>query len=102
VVVGTYSKAKKTVNTNPPTPAASWTKYREYLNSNNKFYKGNDANNIVLLSFEVNSKGRPGNIKVVKGLTKAENDEAIRLVKEGPNWVRHSPSNAKVELSVEF
>lgn len=102
VVVAGYGKAKKTVNTNPPTPADSWVKYREYLNSNNKFYKGNEANKTVLLSFEVNSKGRPGNIKVIKGLSKAENDEAIRLVKEGPNWVRHSSSSFNVELSVEF
>ncbi|WP_199136229.1 carboxypeptidase-like regulatory domain-containing protein [Pedobacter sp. ASV12] len=86
----------------PPTPAESWAKYREYLNSNNKLYKGAVANRMVLLSFEVDAKGRPSHIKVVKGLTKAEDDEAIRLVKEGPNWVRHHPSDSKVELSIEF
>lgn len=102
VVVTGYGNAKRTVNTNPPTPIESWAKYREYLNSNNRLYKGDVANRTVLLSFEVSAKGKPGNIKVVRGLTKAENDEAIRLVKEGPNWLRHSPSNAKVELSVEF
>ncbi|MEE1946184.1 carboxypeptidase-like regulatory domain-containing protein [Pedobacter sp. KR3-3] len=85
-----------------PTPVDSWAKYREYLNNNNKLYKGTVANRNVLLSFEVDTKGRPSNIKVVKGLTKAEDDEAIRLVKEGPNWVRHHPSDSKVELSIEF
>lgn len=86
----------------PPTPAEGWGKYREYLNSNNKLYKGTAANRNVWLSFVVDAKGRPSNIKVVKGLTKAEDDEAIRLVKEGANWVRHHSSDSKVELSIEF
>lgn len=85
-----------------PTPADGWAKYREYLNSNNKLYKGTVANRNVLLSFEVDAKGRPSNIKVVRGLTKAEDDEAIRLVKQGPSWVRHRPSDSKAELSIEF
>ncbi|MCD7935952.1 MAG: energy transducer TonB [Tannerellaceae bacterium] len=40
----------------------------------------------VTVSFKVNPTGRPYNIRVVKGLCESLDNEAVRLVREGPDW----------------
>ncbi|HVG17223.1 MAG TPA: hypothetical protein VM935_19780 [Chitinophagaceae bacterium] len=42
----------------------------------------------VQLSFDVNRKGQPVNIKVEKSLCKSCDEEAVRLLKEGPGWIQ--------------
>lgn len=102
VMVVSAGKAKRSTANTSLVPSEGWDKYKNYLNSNNKLLKGATSGKAVLLSFEIDSNGKPNAIKVVKGLSQAENEEAIRLVKEGPTWVRQSRSESKVELSIEF
>ncbi|MCC8154130.1 MAG: energy transducer TonB [Tannerellaceae bacterium] len=40
----------------------------------------------VTLSFRVNPTGRPYDIQVIKGLCSTLDQEAVRLVREGPDW----------------
>ncbi|MCD8042070.1 MAG: energy transducer TonB [Tannerellaceae bacterium] len=40
----------------------------------------------VTVSFRVNPAGRPYDIRVVKGLCESLDNEAVRLVREGPDW----------------
>jgi len=40
----------------------------------------------VTVSFRVNPAGRPYDVRVVKGLCESLDNEAVRLVREGPNW----------------
>lgn len=53
----------------------------------------------VLLEFSVDDEGNPYNIVVEYGFCGASDDEAVRLLKEGPRW---TPSNVRGQLRVEF
>lgn len=99
MVVG-YGTYKNT----SPIPFEGWSSFSKYLADNNKLLKnGATANGkLVKLTFKVQKNGRPSNIKIVQGLTKATNDEAIRLINEGPNWTLPSTSSNTVELSIKF
>ena len=54
----------------------------------------------VQLSFDVNSKGEPVNITVVKSLCNKCDEEAIRLLKEGPKWKKKK--NKKGSVTIRF
>lgn len=44
------------------------------------------ANGKVVLVFQVGSNGRPDSIRVKKSLCPSADEEAIRLIEEGPDW----------------
>lgn len=68
-------------------PSGGWDLYNQYLKMNLQKPSNEPLlSGPVLLSLDVNKNGMVSNIQVVKGLTKAYNAEAIRLVKEGPVW----------------
>jgi len=68
-------------------PVPGWDIYRKYLEDNIR-KPANDPNisGSVLLSFELDDKGKPVKLHILKGLTEACDAEAIRLVKDGPAW----------------
>lgn len=72
-----------------PEPADGWYNYDIYLSNNLKApddIKSNKISGEVDLSFEVNKNGAPVNIKIEKSLCSSCDEEAIRLVKDGPKW----------------
>ncbi|MFZ9387642.1 MAG: carboxypeptidase-like regulatory domain-containing protein [Chitinophagaceae bacterium] len=89
-----------------PTPLAGWEKYDSYLANNLNypagFKSGSAGNGIVELSLEVDKSGRPNKIKIEKSLCPVCDQEAIRLVKEGPNWKRGSDKNSRTRLIINF
>lgn len=77
-------------------PAIGWAKFETYLLENNKLLKNKQlTGSSVQLSFLVQQNNRPTAIKVVSGLTKEENDEAIRLLSSGPDW-KFNPGASEV------
>lgn len=68
-------------------PVQGWDIYRKYIEDNLR-KPANDPkiSGLVLLSFEIDDKGKPVNFQILKGLTEACDAEAIRLIKEGPVW----------------
>ncbi len=66
------------------TPSIGWTKYEQYLRDSVRYQSALRA--LVQLSFTVNAQGRPQEIKVTDGLCLPCNTEAIRLLKDGPDW----------------
>ena len=83
-------------------PVGGWQRFDEYLKANNKLFKEGAVQKYVTLSFEVKKDGRTKNVKIINGLGKAENDEAIRLVKEGPNWILQKNTNRTASISIKF
>lgn len=77
-----------------PEPADGWDYYDTYLVNNLNVpdtyerKRSELSGGEVELSFEVNRQGEPINIKVEKSLCDQCDQEAIRLVKEGPKWKR--------------
>ena len=105
VVVG-YSTKKKT-GPRPITiidtlePAEGWTSYNDYIVSNLKSPEDLHMKPIsgeVELSFDINKDGEPVNIAVVKSLCDKCDDEAIRLLKEGPKWKKKKKGKGKIAI----
>jgi hypothetical protein len=96
------------VQNNTGTPAAKshplegWDHYYMYITNNSKFKGEPRVGKSVELSFNVDTAGRAQNIKVTVGIARKFNNEAIRLVKEGPRWLKPEQANAKITLKIDF
>jgi TonB family protein len=55
----------------------------------------------VEVSFEVDKNGEPVNIKVEKSLCGKCDEEAIRLIKDGPKWKRKD-RKLRTRITVPF
>lgn len=83
-------------------PAEGWTNFDDYIAGNLKVpdeLKVKPVNKgEVELSFDVNQKGEPVNIAVTKSLCTKCDEEAIRLLKQGPKWKKKKNNKGKVTI----
>ncbi len=88
-----------------PEPADGWDNYDTYivnnLNPPEEIKSKQNAGGQVEVSFEVDKNGNPVNVKVEKSLCKKCDDEAIRLIKEGPKWKRNA-KKGRTTVTVPF
>jgi CarboxypepD_reg-like domain/Gram-negative bacterial TonB protein C-terminal len=89
-----------------PVPADGWENYDTYLSNNlvmPEEYRNKPSTTAtaVEVSFEVDAKGEPVNIRVEKSLCDKCDKEAIRLVKEGPKWKRNA-RNGRTTVTIPF
>jgi macrodomain Ter protein organizer (MatP/YcbG family) len=82
------------------TPAGGWVNLDSYLNDHNKLRGTGDK--LVELSFLVDSEGKPADLKVTKGINKEFDEEAVRLIKEGPKWEQPKNKESRVSYTVSF
>jgi hypothetical protein len=81
-------------------PAEGWGYFDDYIASNIKSPDKLNSKPIsgeVELSFEVNKKGEPINITVTQSLCEKCDEEAVRLLKEGPKWKKKA-KKGKVKI----
>lgn len=76
--------------------------YDTYLMNNNRISQQPVLNREVQLSFEVTKGGEATNITVIKSAGKALDEEAIRLVKEGPKLKPDNGNGTKKRVVVRF
>lgn len=72
-----------------PEPVDGFRKFRKYVRQNLRYPESAKQASIrgkVELSFAIDRNGRPLDIKVEKSLAYGCDEEAIRLLKEGPGW----------------
>lgn len=106
VVVGYGVKKKQNVtgsvsSTMQPQPAEGWQHFEEYVQKNRKGageLSPQGLKGSVTLSFEVSRKGRPSDIKVDSSLSPSYDEEAVRLLRQGPKWKRVKDSRGKVTI----
>ena len=72
--------------TDLPEPENGWLLFNEYLRNKLTEKKETLKRGTVILEFNINNINRPSMIKVIKSLTPECNEEAIRLLKDGPRW----------------
>ena len=88
-----------------PEPADGWTNYDTYI-ANNLNMPGNQETRSlkgqVELSFEVDKDGDPVNIKVERSLCQKCDEEAIRLVKQGPKWKMKNKKTNRATVVIPF
>lgn len=102
----TSSRLKRFVKLEEPEPADGWSNYEVYLANNlnipDNLEKGESNRGQVSVSFEVNQNGDPVNIQVEKSLCQKCDDEAIRVVKQGPKWKKKNNKNRRVTINIPF
>jgi TonB family protein len=87
-------------------PEVGWGNYNTYVANNIQIpdnVRPKNTRSDVELSFDIDKTGQPINIKVTRSSQCKECDEeAIRLLKEGPKWKRKGKkSKATVSISVD-
>lgn len=95
VVITGYGTQKKATEKYPRViidtlePEEGYVNFGDYVANNLKMpeeIRNKPASGEVQLSFDVDKDGQPTNITVVKSLCQKCDEEAIRLLKEGPKW----------------
>jgi TonB family protein len=108
IVVG-YSNQKKPAEKYPHVvidtlePAEGYVQFDDYIANNLKTpeeLKTKTITGEVQLSFDVDKEGQATNITVVKSLCQKCDEEAIRLLKEGPKWKKGK--NKKGKITIKF
>jgi TonB family protein len=103
---GTEKKAKERypkVTIDTLEPAEGYVNFDDYVANNLKVPEELRTKTIsgeVQLSFDVDKNGQPTNIAVVKSLCQKCDEEAIRLLKEGPKWKKKK--NQKGKITIKF
>lgn len=83
-------------------PDGGWDKWARYIRRNNKFNKEPFLNRQVELSFRIGADGKATDMKVLDGIDEAHDQEAKRLVLEGPKWTVPANPTDRVNLSIAF
>jgi len=89
-----------------PEPAVGWSNYDTYVANNFNIpneIRTRNAGDEIELSFQVDKSGQPTDIKITRTSQCPECDqEAIRLLKEGPKWKRRGKkSKTSVVIAVD-
>ena len=80
-------------------PAIGWNAYNKYLHIN----AGDGNRGKVTVAFQVDTRGKPMNIRVIKGLNEEVNRRAIKLIYDGARWEGEGiGSNEEVKVNVYF
>lgn len=91
-------------------PADGWDKYSTYVLNNLRTPDINDKRRFsesqlqkeVELSFDVNPDGSIANVKVERSNCSTCNNEAIRLIKDGPKWKSKTGKKERARFTVQF
>lgn len=96
------SLSKNKVAEIKPEPIGGMKEYKKYIEQNLVRPSDPSCQKIkgkVVLQFSVNTSGHPQNITVKKSLCPSLDQEAIRLLKDGPKW---KAGNTTAEIEVKF
>lgn len=103
-VSSVYDKSfsKNKVSKITPEPIGGMQEYQKYIERNLVRPSDSSCEKItgkVILQLSVNTSGHPQNITVKKSLCPSLDQEAIRLLKDGPKW---KAGNTTAEIEVKF
>lgn len=91
----------KVESRNSAQPSGGWDKFRTYLIKTNRFSTETATGQSAEFKFGIRN-GRPVNIAVVKGVSKNYDEEAIRLIKNGPGWKLSDPAHSETSIVLKF
>ena len=104
------SAMKKEITEMESEPADGWNNYSKYVVNNLRLEDINEKRKFgetqmekeVEVSFDVNPDGSIANIKVERSTCSTCNQEAIRLIKEGPKWKSKTGKKERARFTVQF
>jgi len=88
-------------------PADGWKNYSTYIVNNLReadlnLKKQSTEKKEVEVSFDVNPDGSLANLKVERSSCNTCNNEAIRIIKEGPKWKSKTGKKERARLTIQF
>ena len=84
-------------------PVAGWDKYNDYLDKNKRVDSAHTAiKGEVIVSFWVGRGGKLSDFTIERSLDPTLDAEAIRLIKEGPEWKLEKGKKARARAIVTF
>jgi TonB family protein len=108
-VTGYAQKSKSPGEMTSPKPVDGSRNYKKYLKENTIYPSAaieNKIEGVILLEFIVDSNGNLKDFRIARGLGFGLDEEAIRLVKNGPKWhpgfIDGYPNIQKVILKIPF
>ncbi|GEM_PF-3790275 len=93
------SMSRHSLKTSSPRPVSGNEAYQQYLTDSLRYAPAMEAG-IVTLQFIINTQGRPQQIRVIRSLNQLADQEAIRLLNEGPDW--NGTAGIPTTLSIPF
>ena len=87
-----------------PKPIGGFDAFEKYIRENQKFPAGHSGTDraVVVLKFSISENNRPSNILVLKSPGDDFSDEAIRLLKKGPDWSRATMHEAVIDVETRL
>jgi TonB family protein len=85
-----------------PRPKGGWKKFDRYLMKNLEYPESAKAQRLegtVKVGFFINEQGRPEQFKIMKSLCEPCDQEAVRLIEEGPKW---RGKKKRTSVAIEF
>jgi len=83
-------------------PLGGWAELDKYMRTHNRLTNTGKPVRSVEVSFMVDKAGHPTAIKVTKSAAKDLDEEAIRLIKDGPRWEQPDIPAGKVTYTIVF
>ena len=101
VVVGYGSSSTEvdnSINTwNNSRPSISMSDYKDYLRENTRYDSSQQKKGKVAVKFDILENGQLTNFEIKRSLDNYYDQEAIRLIKEGPEWLPAEQNGNKVK-----
>lgn len=88
-----------------PEPRDGYKRLERYIRNNLQYPEAAKANAIegnVVLTFQVQPDGTPTDFKVIQSLGYGCDEEAMRLLREGPKWRYFDPTHNTANYTVSF
>jgi hypothetical protein len=84
-------------------PITGWKKYKEYLDKNKRLSGDSIGLRIIeVVSFTVKKNGKLSNFNIEQSYDDDFDDEAIRLIKNGPAWKVLKNKKARATITIVF
>lgn len=87
-------------------PMVTGKEYEQYLTDSIRYNNRSTDRGQVRLKFDVNKNGSLSNFEIDKSLGEWQDQEAIRLIKEGPAWKpafkNGNPQKERVKVTIKF
>ena len=83
-------------------PVGGWEELDKYVRSHNRLASTGKPERSVEVSFMIDKAGNPVAVKVTKSAAKDLDQEAIRLIKDGPRWQQPTIPEGKINYTIIF
>ena len=104
---GTRKKAISHTDSSTVHPAGGWNQFLEYVSKKKDALKDTADeedyadNGSVDMEFEIDRRGKPVNISIIRSDAEALSKKAIQIVKEGPAWITEKKKK-KAKITIQF